>query len=754
MALVVETYPNVPDVVAHHYELEPVQRELEEIPIAPLFTPLPEFEDLEPGLAHNATVEAVDGILFYPTRLKSQNAAKAEEVPFFHFLSAPKIVDGATASKLMPAFTDTNLVFGVQIPVEKGAHWYGGGEQARSLCLNNTQFITWNTDAFAYTQATPSLYQSHPFLMVVHEDGSSHGIIANSTSPLHFEMTDNHLKIMSQCTPPIPFSVFLFEGASPQEITSKLAKMTGYMQMPPKWSLGYHQCRWSYYPDNVALDIAKNFRQENIPCDVIWFDIHYMDGYRIFTFDGKTFPNPKKLNDDLHELGFNTVWMIDPGVKKEKGYSVHDQCVEKGFAVITKKDATEKDVDRDFVGGVWPGPCVFPDFTMEETRKWWAGLYGEFMAQGVDGVWNDMNEPACFNETKTMAVDAWHRGYGGGHHSKFHNVYGMLMIKASREGIMKAQPEKRPFVLSRANFLGGQRYGACWTGDNVSNWNHLGLSVPMALNMGLSGQPFVGPDIGGFAEEATSSLFSRWIGLGAFLPFSRGHTHEATEAHEPWSFGDETTNVSRIAISRRYRLLRYFYTYFQIASTTGLPVARPLLYVDPCDPLLRNESHSFMIGEDVLVCPDVMKERAHAHEPYLPKNHTWYPLQLDAEQHKDLPHLFIKGGGIVTLQDVEQYVGEKPESLQLVIALDKDGNAKGQYYNDAGNGYDYLEGHFLQMTFNAKLKGKELTLEMSSGGTFPLPACSVPVQILHGDKCYDRIIPKITSELVPICFEL
>jgi len=762
MALVVET-PLIPEleVVAHHYTTEVAthhygelsQRELEEIPLA-LFTPLAPFESLEAGQAHKATVQEVSGTLFYPTRLESQNQAKAEEVPFFHFLSAPQIVDGQTTSKLSPSFCDTPTVFGVEIPTSKGSHWYGGGEQARSLCLNNTHFITWNTDAFAYTQATPSLYQSHPFLMLLQEDGSAHGIIANSTYPLHFEMTETYLKIMSHSNPPIPFSIFLFEGANPQEITSKLATMTGFMPMPPKWSLGYHQCRWSYYPDNIAKDIAQNFRKNSIPCDVIWFDIHYMDGYRIFTFDGKTFPDPKKLNDDLHELGFNTVWMIDPGVKKEQGYSVHDQCIEKGFAVVTKKDSTEKDVDRDFVGGVWPGPCVFPDFTMEETRTWWGGLYKDFMANGIDGVWNDMNEPACFNDTKTMAIDAWHRGYGGGHHSKFHNVYGMLMIKASAEGIMKAQPEKRPFVLSRANFLGGQRYGACWTGDNVSNWNHLGLSIPMALNMGLSGQPFVGPDIGGFAEEATPELFSRWIGLGALLPFSRGHTHEDTVAHEPWSFGEETTHVCRVAINRRYRLLRYFYTYFQIAAKTGLPVARPLFYADPRDPLLRTESYSFMIGEDVLVCPDVMKVRSTVHEPYLPKNHTWHPLKLDEEQHKDLPALFVRGGGIVTLQDVEQYVGEKPESLQLVIALDTNGNATGQYYNDAGNGYDYLKGHSLQMSFNARLNGKEFSLDMTSEGSYPLPECSIPVHIIHGDKCYERTIPKLEASLKTIHFEL
>jgi alpha-glucosidase len=723
----------------HHYQeaKDPIE---EEIP-AIFFNPLPAFQSLEVAVPFNATIEGVNGVLFYPPNLASQETAQKEEVPYFHFLAPPQINSSPATSRLDPYFSDEKGSFGVEIKIEAGSHWYGGGEQSRNLCLNNSQFITWNTDCYAYNQKTPSLYQSHPFVMQVRRDGTANGIIANSTYPLLFEMTESHLRIVSHSNPIVPFSIFIFEGKSPQEIVSKLATMTGFMPMPPKWSIGYHQCRWSYYPDSVALDVAKKFREESIPCDVIWFDIHYMNGYRVFTFDKEHFPDPNVLNQDLHKLGFHTVWMIDPGVKQEKGYSVYDECAKNGYAVLKKKDATETDEERDFVGGVWPGPCVFPDFTMEETRKWWSDLYKDYLPKGIDGVWNDMNEPACFNQTKTMDLEAWHRGFGGGYHSKFHNVYGMLMIRATREGIVKHEPNKRPFVLSRANFLGGQRYGAAWTGDNVSNWNHLALSIPMALNMGLSGQPFVGPDIGGFANEADAALFSRWMGFGALLPFARGHTHEDTFSHEPWCFGEETTFVSRIAISRRYRLLPYYYTYFYFAAKTGLPVVRPLFFVDPTDPNLREVNYSFMVGEDVMVTADVLKERDETYEPYHPTNHRWYPLVLDDVKHPDLPTIHVRGGGIVTLQEVQQFVNEREPQLSLVIALDDTGKAYGQYYNDRGNGYDYLNGEYSLLSFKSQLTGTELALSIEAEGKYEIPSTSpVHVTILTPNNAYHRTI--------------
>jgi len=349
-----------------------------------------------------------------------------------------------------------------------------------------------------------------------------------------------------------------------------------------------------------------------------------MADYRIFTFDCETFPEPEQLNEDLHKIGFRSVWMIDPGVKLESDYFVCQQMVDKDLAVKNKSG-------ENYIGSVWPGPCVFPDFTLKTTCEWWSDLYKDFLATGIDGVWNDMNEPSVFDSlTKTMPVDNIHRGYGGGDHAQFHNVYGMLMVKATKEGILKARPDKRPFVLSRANYIGGQRYAATWTGDNQSDWVHLHMSISMILNLGLSGQPFSGPDIGGFSGNATGKLFGRWMGIGALLPFSRGHTCNGTNAHEPWSFGVETEDICRVAMSRRYILLPYIYSLFYTAHKTGLPVARPLFFIDPIDPELRAEDRAFLLGDNLLVVADVSQYEAEdlpeGSELKIPKNVKWLDL--------------------------------------------------------------------------------------------------------------------------------
>jgi alpha-glucosidase len=751
-------------------------------PIAPTFTPIAPFDVLEPGVGHAVKMPEVDVMnmaLFYPKSEISRQKATHLEQPSFHFLTNPEPVGELPPSwSVRPQFCDKHDKFGIQIQLEEGSHCYGGGEQARNLCLNNTQWITWNTDAFAYSQKTASLYQSHPFILVVRKNGSSFGVIANSTYPLFFEVTNTHIKVVSHVqhsSSPIPFSVLIFEAPTPQDITCNLAKLTGKIDLPPLWAIGYHQCRWSYYPDTRALEVAKTFRDKEIPCDVIWFDIHYMNEYRIFTFDPYTFPEPKLLNDRLHEQGFHSVWMIDPGIKKEEKYSVHDQCVANDLAVHLNHPDKATSGQKYFEGDVWPGKCIFPDFTLDQTRAWWGTLYKDFMNQGVDGVWNDMNEVAVFHTpTLTMDRSCWHRGFGGGDHERFHNVYGMMMIKASKEGIMKANPTKRPFLLSRSNFLGGQRYGATWTGDNASNWNHLALSIPMVLNLGISGQPFSGPDIGGFFKEATPTLFSRWMGFGAFFPFARAHTHEATVDHEPWSFGEECLNTCRTAIKRRYRLLPYIYTAFYHASKFGLPVARPLFFVDPKDEALRTEDRAFLLGDGVLVIANVegpvkepkikdpVKQAAKAAKPVtnpvqaqqkptgavpIPTNHTWYDLDLDGQQDPNLPIMKIRGGTIVAAREPEQFVGEKEfDKLILHVALDKGGSASGELYLDAGEGLDYQTNGYLLIKFSGSLTGDLFTLDLASEGDFPRPFKSVELNLLYQQKKVNQTVPLDTNQ--------
>jgi alpha-glucosidase len=628
--------------------------------------------------------------IFYPEGFKA-----SEMLPSMALLKEP-VEEGAIPSgwKVFPDFyVDKDGHNCIRIPIEKGTDLYGTGEVTGSLRRNGKSITLWNTDNYTYKKSDGKvLYQSHPWIMAVRKDGSAYGILVDNTWKQEIDLTDT-IKVVSYG----PASrVIVIERKSPQLLTEALAKLTGTMEMPPLWALGYQQCRWSYYPDTRVKEVASEFRKLKIPCDVIWMDIHYMQDYKIFTFDSLRFPDPAGLNGYLHSINFKSVWMIDPGVKKEKGYFVYDQGEAGNYWV---QDSTGK----EFNGDVWPGPCAFPDFTMPQVRKWWEGLYKDYMALGIDGVWNDMNEPSVFkSESGTMPEDNIHRGGDGlpeDVHLRYHNVYGMLMVKATREGILKANPDKRPFVLSRANYLGGQRYAATWTGDNTATWKQFEMSIPMVLNLGLSGQPFSGPDIGGFAGSPTKELFANWMAVGAFYPFCRDHTEKGSADQEPWAFGKEVENVSRTAIERRYRLLPYFYTLFYKATQTGLPVMRPVFFADPKDTRLRREDRAFLLGKDLLVIPKWTKD------PALPKG-IWNSISLVGENSQKDPYqpdLRQRGGSIIPLTKVIQStVDFRTDSLTLLICFNKKGKAKGTMYSDAGDGFGYKKGEYAINRFKAK----------------------------------------------------
>lgn len=571
------------------------------------------------------------------------------------------------------------------VSIEPNTDLYATGEQTGDLVRNGTTRRMWNTDNFTYARDNGiRLYQSHPWVLGVNEDGSSFGVLADNTWQMELSLGKEIL--FSSAGP--AFRVFVIKGTSPQDVMIKLASLIGTIEMPPLWSLGYQQCRWSYFPDTRVKEIADTFRLKQIPCDVIWMDIHYMQDYKVFSFSDNRFPHPEETNAYLHDKGFKSVWMIDPGVAKEKGYSVYDSGTEKDVWVKTKDGDT-------YVGSVWPGPCVFPDFTQEKTQAWWSALYKDYMATGIDGVWNDMNEPAVFDVPDwTMPVDNMHMGgdkLPEDSHLRYHNVYGMMMVKASREGIESANSDKRPFILTRSNFIGGHRYAATWTGDNAARWDHLKMSIPMSLNLGLSGQPFNGPDIGGFAENATPDLFGHWIALGAFYPFSRAHTEVSTKSQEPWAFGKKIEDVSRTAIERRYRLLPYLYTLFHQSAEMGLPVMRPVFFADPKDKNLRNEQQAFLLGSDLLIVPKW------AYHPKLPQG-KWKSISLvgeDSENDTYQPDVKLRGGSILPLGQVVQSTAYfSTDSITLYVCPDENIRASGRLYSDAGNGYGYQNGEF------------------------------------------------------------
>lgn len=613
----------------------------------------------------------------------------------------------------------------VVIPVESGTSLYGTGEVAGPLLRNGRTVTLWNTDAYAYTPASPSLYQSHPWVLGVRSDGTAFGVLADTTWKTDISL-DGAITITSDGP---AFPVYVIDRAGPKEVLTALKELTGPMPLPPLWAVGYHQCRYSYFPEAQVREIAGKFRELKMPASVIWFDIDYMDGYRVFTFDKQRFPDVAKLNAVLGAMGWKRIWMIDPGIKAEEGYWVHDELVSKNLEVKTASGQT-------FKGPVWPGMCVFPDYTMPEAREWWAGLYKDFMAVGIDGVWNDMNEPAVFDTpTKTMPVDNQHRGgmyqsgpgapeqmVTPGPHARFHNVYGLLMAQATFEGIARVNPTKRPFVLTRAGYLGSHRYAATWTGDNSATWLDLEQSVPMALSLGLSGQPFAGPDIGGFNGNGPNTTatsrgehFARWFGVGTLMPFARGHTAKGNIQKEPWSFGEEFAASNRRALERRARLVPYLYTLFREASVTGVPVMRPVFFADPKDPALRGEDDCFLLGDDLLVVPSLMPDRSRV--CVLPPG-TWRSVSIVDGDRADtnLPDLRVRAGAIVPLGPIEQFPGEVEASkapLTLLVSLDDQGKARGRLYTDAGDGFDYQRGDYLLTTYEAVREGGSVKVRIA-----------------------------------------
>jgi len=639
--------------------------------------------------------------VFYPANYD----AKTHQ-PSFALLKEPKAIGNIPASwDVKPLFYTKEGKTYATLPVAKGTSLYGTGETTGSLIRNGKKITLWNTDNYKYSLAGGKrLYQSHPWVLGVNSDGTAFGVIADNTWKQQIDLSDS-IRFISEGP---AFRVIVIKRNSPQEVITELTNLIGRMEMPPLWSLGYQQCRYSYVPDTRIKNVADTFRLKNIPCDVIWMDIDYMERFKVFTFDPLKIPDPKGVNDYLHQKGFHSIWMIDPGVKVEKDYAVYESGTRGNHWVQTPDG-------KEYHGKVWPGQCAFPDYTMPRTRTWWAGLYKDFMATGVDGVWNDMNEPSVFDGPNgSMPENNWHRGGGdlpAGPHIRYHNVYGMLMVKASREGILKVNPAKRPFVLSRSGFLGSNRYAATWTGDNCGTVDNMKLSIPMTLNLGLSGQAFSGPDLGGFTGITTPDLFGQWVAMGAFFPFMRGHASNDSNNKEPWAFGQEIENVSRIALNRRYRLLPYFYTLFHEASKTGMPIMRPVFFADPKDTTLRKEDQVFLVGNDIMVIPKW------AVNPVLPSG-IWRTASIAGENSttdKYQADVKVKGGAIIPMgriiQNTTQY---SLDSLTLLVSLDKNGKAGGTLYEDAGDGFQYQKGEYLISAFTAVQSGSSVKLTIKS----------------------------------------
>src|SRR5690554_1861483 len=602
--------------------------------------------------------------------------------------------------------------------------FYGMGDKAIHSNLKGKRMSNWVTDQYAYGKDQDPLYKAVPFFIGLHSD-QAYGIFFDNTFKTQFDFAHERRNVTSFWADGGEMNYYFFYGPEISQVVKAYTNFTGTPELPPMWAMGYHQSKWSYFPEANVRQLAKKFRKLRIPCDGIYLDIDYMDGFRCFTWDKTKFPNPKKMISDLEQDGFKTVVMIDPGIKIDKDFWVYREGIENDYFC--------KRADGPYMKGkVWPGECNFPDFTNPKVREWWADLYKEMMAEiGVHAVWNDMNEPAVMEvPTKTASLDTRH-DYDGHpcSHRKAHNIYGMQMVRATYEGVKKYVYPKRPFVITRAAYAGTQRYSSTWTGDNVATWEHLWIANVQVQRMCMSGYSFVGSDIGGFAEQPSGELFARWIQLGVFHPFCRVHSSGDHGDQEPWSFDDEVTGIVRKFIELRYQLLPYLYTMFHKYSKDGTPMIKPLVYFDQKDHQTHFRTDEFIFGEQILVCP-VQEPNAQGRRMYIPRG-TWYDYWTDEAivggmekwvvADIDKMPLFILGGAIIPKYPIQQYVGELEIKELLLEVYYKDGVESSNVYEDAQDGYDYKKGRYSLRNFKLKGKENELIIQQFKDGNFITP---------------------------------
>lgn len=566
---------------------------------------------------------------------------------------------------------------------------YGLGDKPGCLNKRGYSYVNWNTDDPApHVDSFKSLYKSIPFFIVL-GDEYCYGIFADNTYKTTFDFGYENTDYYFVEHEKGELDYYFMPGNDMAEVVGLYTSLTGTTPLYQRWIYGSHQSRWGYYTQDEVLDIADKFRELDIPCDVIHMDIDYMNGYRVFTFDDKKFPDVKGLSEKLADRGVKLISIIDPGVKKDEDYFMYKEGME--------MDAFAHDTDGSvYENAVWPGTSVFPDFTKQSVRSWWGDKTKILLEHGISGIWNDMNEPASFNGPLPDDVQ-----FEYGAHEKVHNIYGHFMAKATYEGLAKNDGGKRPFVLTRAAYAGSQKYCGGWTGDNHSIWAHIALSLEQVCNLSVSGLAMCGSDIGGFGSDTTPELLVRFYEAAVFVPFFRNHSAMGTRRQEPWQFDETTIDAVRKTVKLRYRFIPYIYDLAHECEKTGAPIVRSLVYEYPADKHVRNISDEYMLGSFVLVAP-VIAPGKEVREVYLPDG-DWYDYYTGekysggryilADAPLDKVPVFIKEGAIIPVADGEIRSTEDITEDKISI-LTYPGKGSFVHYQDDNETFAYRNGEY------------------------------------------------------------
>ena len=634
-------------------------------------------------------------------------------------------------------------------------HYFGLGDKTGPLDRRNEAFTLWNTDAYRFQESTDPLYKSIPYF-ITYRAGVSAGILLDNTWRTSFDFGKESPDVYSFGAPAGPLDYYFFYGPTPKQVVETYAWLTGLPPLPPLWSFGFQQSRYSYMSQARVLEVANRLRADSIPADAIYLDIDYQDRNRPFSINRKAFPDLPGMVAQLKAENFHVVVITDLHIANAPGqnYAPYDSGIA-GDHFVKNPDGSV------FTGKVWPGPSVFPDFTRPQTRAWWGTLYSGLRTAGVDGFWNDMNEPSVFDTpNKTMPENVVHRIDEPGFaprtatHAEIHDVYGMENSRATFEGLLKLDPTTRPFVLTRATYAGGQRYAATWTGDNSSSWNHLRLATPMLENLGLSGFAFAGADVGGYAGTPSLDLLTKWFEVGAFQPIDRDHTEKYTGDQEPWVGGPEHEAIRRHFIETRYQLMPYIYTLAEESSRTGLPMLRPLFLEFPDAAPDRHPididtatAGEFLLGPDLLIAPSPFPEELDTYAVSLPSA-DWYdfwtgekiphiepaapltpdptavpgqktPLSITITPALAQLPVFVRAGSILPIEPIVQSTNQTPQGA-LTLRIYAGGHCAGSLYQDDGKTYAFQHGEYLKMNFSCEITAQGLRLTLSPHeGAYP-----------------------------------
>ncbi|VVT55417.1 uncharacterized protein SAPINGB_P004586 [Magnusiomyces paraingens] len=614
-------------------------------------------------------------------------------------------------------------------------HVYGIPEHSDSLSLRETRgqaeghhkdpYRLFNVDIFEYEVDSPmAMYGSIPF-MQAHKAGSSVGLYWNNAADTYVDIIKTRpsndkmiSSLQSTQTHWISESglidIFVILADDPSEVNEKYGSLTGYALLPQSFAIGHHQCRWNYNDKSDVLEVNSNFDKYDIPYDVIWLDIEYTDDKKYFTWNEKAFKGHDDMIKELDETKRKLVAIIDPHIKAVKGYKQFETLESKNLAICNTED-------KPYHGHCWPGESVWIDTLSPEARKLWVSWFGKDQSWAGNNdnlhIWNDMNEPSVFSGPETtMDKNTVH--FGGWEHRDVHNLYGMTYHNATLDALNERYNYKqRPFVLTRAYFAGSQRTAAMWTGDNMAKWEYLKAATPMILTSGVAGMPFAGADVGGFFGNPSTELLTRWYQAGAFYPFFRAHAHIDSKRREPWLAGEPYTSIIKSAIQLRYKLLPTFYSAFYQASIDGSPILKPLYYVTPNNEDSFAIDDEFYVGDSGILVKPVTEEGATSVNLYIPDDEFYYGYDDHEKIYKGVGNyrieaplntipMLLRGGHIHVRRDRPRRSATlmKYDPYTLVIALDKNGQAKGEMFIDDGESYNYEKGEYLRPEFELDIE--------------------------------------------------